>query len=117
MVVAISARTGWYVDGLHFKMSDGTVASWGTGGGQQEVEHKLVAGEYITGVDQLNHHVGYLGSGLTFHLSSGREIAIGGTCGKKRKRSFESLKAPEGEQIYDLAFNGGELTRVVTMKV
>ena len=117
MVVAISARTGWYVDGVHFKMSDGTVTSWGTGGGQQEVEHKLVAGEYITGVDQLNHHVGYLGSGLTFHLSSGREIAIGGTCGKKKKRSFESLKAPEGQQIYDLIFKGSELTRVVAMTV
>ena len=83
----------------------------------EEVEHKLVDGEYITGVDQLNHHVGFLGSGLTFHLSSGRAIAIGGTRGKKRKRSFESLKAPEGEQIYDLAFNGGELTRVVTKNV
>ena len=65
----------------------------------------------------MTHHVGYLGPGLIFHLSSGREIRVEGTASRNKIKHFETKEAPAGQQIYDLVFNSSILADIVAAPI
>ena len=114
LVSKICSRTGWYVDCLALHLRTGEVHVHGGGCGVSQNEMQLNSDEYICAVTQQNFHVGYLGSALIFHLSSGRMISIEGSTGNKKKKNVIRLAAPSDEQIMDLEFEGSRLARVLT---
>ena len=93
-VVAISGRTGWFIDRVDLHMSNRLMRSWpgaDAGGGEALPREWLEPGEYIQSVTQHNHQVGHCGSMLKFNLSSGRSITISGSRGNKKTKNVQHL--------------------------
>jgi len=115
-VTGIFANTGWYVDCVKLLFSDRDPCQYGNTSGDKDTNYELNTGEYITSVTQHNSKVGHLGYRLVFHLSSFRDITIEGTQSKKWKPD-DTHKAPAGQQVCGLKFEGSKLIGVQTVRV
>ena len=108
----ICGRTGWFVDAVELHLRSGEICAHGSGSGEAHHEEELHPDEYICAVGQRNFHVGFLGSALTFYLSSRREITFEGTCGNKKVRDVTKFDALVGEQVFDVKFDRSRLDRI-----
>ena len=118
-VSKIISQTSWYVDRLelHLRTEEVHVHGGEAWESLSENEMTLNSDEYICAVTQQNFQVGYLGSALIFHLSSGRVISILGSASNKKAKSVIELVAPSAKQIIDLKFEGSRLAGVITAPV
>jgi len=112
-VTKITGRTGWYVDFVALHTGEGKI-EYGSSGGDNDSINDLRPGEYICAVTQKNYDVGYLGSSLVFHLSSGRDVAIEGKPWAQKKCRFQDQFAVnEGEKLVGLEFEGSRLVGLI----
>jgi hypothetical protein len=112
-VTKITGRTGWYVDSVALHTGEEKI-EYGSSGGDNDSINDLRPGEYICAVTQKNYDVGYLGSSLVFHLSSGRDVAIEGKPWAHKKCRFQDQFAVnEGEKVVGLEFEGSRLVGLI----
>jgi len=113
LVVRVSGRVGWHVDCVNLHLHSGQTqrygdASGGSDAGPWELDHD----ELIVAVEQLNPHVGYLGSCISFETSKNRCIQLKQKPRKRRERI--RIEAPGGSQIHGLVFEASRLVSILT---
>jgi len=107
VVGVIKKVNGWYgnaVDSLHLRLTDGSTQSYGSRGGEAEVNFSLQQDEVVLAVMQ-ETRAQYLGNSITLYTSRGQVINVKGIDAKRRRR----FVAPGGCQVVGLQFDGSRL--------
>lgn len=104
VVRRICGRAGDALDSVNFDFRDGSVESYGGGGGTHYYEASLKPDEMILAVLQETRK-DYLGTALVFFTSEGRTINISGS----EHKNHRIFVAPADCQIAGLQFDGSKL--------